>query len=331
VKRFLAPALGALVAVGALSIAPAQAAEPDGEQIEAVVLFGDATGNLGTEPEATRISLVAPSVNKDNNYSAYENGTAPSGQIQAQMPVDPAWFDSGSKITFTTPSNGSPGYATKAEVLLRYGTGWVKTSSVGAYVKYGSMGSQPDRERFISSGGGDLDVYVTRCTDGNWQQTGDPDTDPRDGWVCAGDGTVEEETQIVASTSPSPGGNGGSSGSGTGSSAPTLDLTLDPTETDATCSVAGVSGARGSWVTLEAASDCTPPPSTPDATLLGWATDPDFPVDIAQRQVDNGWGAYETYNDEGKLTSVFIPAGGAAQLTNSNTLYAIWSNASSGS
>jgi len=127
------------------------------------------------------------------------------------------------------------------------------------------------------------------------------------------------------------GNNGSTSGSQSGSSAPTLDLTLDPTETDATCSVAGISGARGSWVTLEAASDCTPPPSTPDATLLGWATDPDFPVDIAQRQVNNGWGAYETYNDDGQLTGVFIPAGGAASLTNSNTLHAIWSDTTNGS
>ena len=135
----------------------------------------------------------------------------------------------------------------------------------------------------------------------------------------------------VVGSGPAPGpGNGGTSVGQSGSSAPMLDLTLNPTETDATCSVAEVSGPRGSWVTLEAASDCTPPPSTPDATLLGWATDPDFPVDIAQRQVDNGWGAYETYNDDGQLTGVFIPAGGAASLTNSNTLHAIWSDTTTG-
>jgi hypothetical protein len=27
--------------------------------------------------------------------------------------------------------------------------------------------------------------------------------------------------------------------------------------------------------------------------ILGWATYEEFPVDIAQRQIDNGWGAYE--------------------------------------
>ena len=135
---------------------------------------------------------------------------------------------------------------------------------------------------------------------------------------------------LITSDGPAPEPDPGTGG-GSQSSAPMLDLTLDPTETDATCSVARVSGPRGSWVTLEAASDCTPPPSTPDATLLGWATNPDFPLDIAQRQVDNSWGAYETYNDDGQLTGVFIPAGGAAQLTNTNTLYAIWSDTSTDS
>lgn len=75
-----------------------------------------------------------------------------------------------------------------------------------------------------------------------------------------------------------------------------------------------------------AASDCTAPPSNPDATLLGWATTLDFPVDIAERQVDNGWGAYETFNETGQLTGVFIPAGGMTQVSAPNNLYAIWSN-----
>jgi hypothetical protein len=57
--------------------------------------------------------------------------------------------------------------------------------------------------------------------------------------------------------------------------------------------------------------------------LLGWATTVDFPVEIARRQVVNGWGAYETFNPDGSLSSVFIPAGGYALLTNSIRMYPI--------
>ena len=325
-KRFLAPILGALVAIGALSIAPAQAAEPDGSRTKAVVIFGDGTSEPeGDAGEATRVALVV--AGGFPTYSQYRNGATPAGEVSVQPPVDPAWFDAEKEIEFTTPDGGDASYG---QILLRFDNGWEKSSTAPNNNRYVTMNQVSGREDFISSSGGSLAVYTTRCNGAVWVKTGPPNV--LGGYVCEGQGVIqEEETQIVASTSPSPGGNGGLSGSGSGSSAPTLSLTLDPTETDATCSVAGVSGVRGSWVTLEAASDCTPPPSTPDATLLGWATDPDFPVDIAQRQVDNGWGTYETYNDDGQLTSVFIPAGGAAQLTNSNTLYAIWSDTSTGS
>ena len=59
--------------------------------------------------------------------------------------------------------------------------------------------------------------------------------------------------------------------------------------------------------------------------MLGWATSPNFPVEIAKRQVDNGWGAYETFNADGQLTGVFIPAGGATFLSTSGNLFPIWS------
>ena len=75
---------------------------------------------------------------------------------------------------------------------------------------------------------------------------------------------------------------------------------------------------------LPGAEVCTT--SSPNSpTLLGWGTDPNFPVDIAQRQVDNAWGAYETYGDDGQLTGVFIPAGGYTAVTNDTNLYPIWS------
>ena len=46
-------------------------------------------------------------------------------------------------------------------------------------------------------------------------------------------------------------------------------------------------------------------------------------MEVARRQVDNGWGAYEWSNDEGKAFGVFIPAGGSTLLSNSLRLYPI--------
>jgi hypothetical protein len=40
--------------------------------------------------------------------------------------------------------------------------------------------------------------------------------------------------------------------------------------------------------------------------------------------VDNGWGVYEIFNDSGQITAVFIPAGGATNVTGQGNLYAIW-------
>jgi len=119
-------------------------------------------------------------------------------------------------------------------------------------------------------------------------------------------------------------GSGG--GDSSVSAAPrTETLSINTEASGATCANSGVSGDFGTWITLPAANDCTPPPSKPGATLLGWATSPDFPVEIAQRQVSNGWGAYETFNADGQLTGVFIPAGGATFLSGSGNLFPIWS------
>ena len=85
--------------------------------------------------------------------------------------------------------------------------------------------------------------------------------------------------------------------------------------------------ASGPWIQLPSAGDCSVSGRVSDTNplLLGWATSPDFPVDIAQRQVDNGWGAYETFNDNGQLTGVFIPAGGYTAVTGDTNLHPIWS------
>ena len=103
----------------------------------------------------------------------------------------------------------------------------------------------------------------------------------------------------------SSGGGGGSSSSE--SAVPeTFELALNPTD-GTSCNTSAETTTGGSWVTLAAADNCTPPATQPNALLLGWSTTPDLPVAIAQRQVDNGWGAYEIFNDSGQ-----------------GNLYAIW-------
>jgi hypothetical protein len=117
----------------------------------------------------------------------------------------------------------------------------------------------------------------------------------------------------------------GSSGANVGStSAPTFKISITPTD-GTVCSKSSESARGGTWTTLPGASDCTPPATKPNAKLLGWATSPTFPIGIAKRQVDNGWGAYETFNADGQLTGVFIPAGGETLVSAAGNLYPIWS------
>ena len=104
-----------------------------------------------------------------------------------------------------------------------------------------------------------------------------------------------------------------------------LDFTLP---SDVRCNFTAVEASQGSWVQVPSASDCTISGRATESvpTLLGWATDADFPVAIAQRQVDNGWGAYETKDEAGQLTGVFIPAGGYTSVTSDTNLHPIWSD-----
>ena len=103
-----------------------------------------------------------------------------------------------------------------------------------------------------------------------------------------------------------------------------VDITLDA-GVDARCTVSKMSANQTSWLTLPKASDCTPTANKPRATLLGWSTTAGFPVAIAEHQIDHGYAAYETKDNAGQITSLFIPAGGQTYLTWDNTLYAIWS------
>ena len=138
--------------------------------------------------------------------------------------------------------------------------------------------------------------------------------------------TVQAQGTVTVGSATLTIGSGGGGGSSSSSPATSQSFGLSITPTDGTsCSNTSPSGTSGTWITLPGANDCTVPPTKPGATLLGWATNANFPVDIAQRQVDNGWGAYETFNADGQLTGVFIPAGGATFLSAAGKLYPIWS------
>lgn len=89
------------------------------------------------------------------------------------------------------------------------------------------------------------------------------------------------------------------------------------------CSVTAATGSRGEWIALPTADDCAAPRA--NTTLLGWATIANFPTELAQRQVTNGWGAYEVFSPSGDLSAVFIPAGGYTVLTSDAPLFPIWS------
>jgi len=122
---------------------------------------------------------------------------------------------------------------------------------------------------------------------------------------------------------PDPTPDSGSGGSG--ATPATVDVTLDQITSEVLRTWASTATV-GSWKELPESSDITGVDENAGKTFLGAATTPDFPVDIAQRQVDNGWGAYETFNEDGELTSVFIPAGKPMNINGPTHLYAIWGN-----
>ena len=86
---------------------------------------------------------------------------------------------------------------------------------------------------------------------------------------------------------------------------------------------------RGAWVRLPSADECSESPAarvSGDSQLLGWATSADFPVDLAAEHTATSENALELKDDDGRLTAVFIPAGGWTHVTGANTLFPIWSN-----
>ena len=113
-----------------------------------------------------------------------------------------------------------------------------------------------------------------------------------------------------------PSGSGGSL-----ASSPVARYALNFDANSGTCTTTRTGHiAAGEWIQVPSEEQC----SRSGHSLLGWATSPNFPADIAQRQKDHGWGAYELTNDAGGIASVFIPVQGWTEVSGDNTLYAIW-------
>jgi hypothetical protein len=90
------------------------------------------------------------------------------------------------------------------------------------------------------------------------------------------------------------------------------------------CHSGEITALTGTWINLPTANSCVGDTARGASVLLGWATTPTFPIELAWRQVLNGWGAYEIFDANDQLSAVFIPAGGAALISSDGALYAIW-------
>lgn len=80
---------------------------------------------------------------------------------------------------------------------------------------------------------------------------------------------------------------------------------------------------NGDWIKLPDAQALAAVDANSDSTILGFSTRENFPVSIAQRQIDNGWGVYELFDPTGRITAVFIPVGGSILLSGPTSLYPI--------
>lgn len=116
------------------------------------------------------------------------------------------------------------------------------------------------------------------------------------------------------------GAGGGASSSG-GDSASTeaarTPISHTLTLTGGGCTSTPVTGEEGTWVELP--TTCSR--IDPSVTLLGWATDPSFPALMAKVHASQTKGAFDGRIHGARM--IFIPAGGSALLSSSNTLHAI--------
>lgn len=103
-----------------------------------------------------------------------------------------------------------------------------------------------------------------------------------------------------------------------------VSLSLDLAASGASCKEgSAATGVMGAWLFLPAADDCSST-TDPSAKLLGWSTSANFPVDRAQSQVDNRWGAIDEIFDGVRM--IFIPAGQATFVSGPNSLFPIWAS-----
>lgn len=137
--------------------------------------------------------------------------------------------------------------------------------------------------------------------------------------------TIEPGVDYVVCLSDSQAGYGSPVvGTATPLASPGTATVADPTfiltsnSTDRGSCWPTVSGLSGTWVQLTD-SGCAPPAGQGNATLLGWATSPDFPVIRSRNQV----AVDEDFNG---VRMIFIPINGYTLLSGDNTMYPIWSN-----
>lgn len=129
-----------------------------------------------------------------------------------------------------------------------------------------------------------------------------------------------QKGQITLSPGPA-----NASDAGVGSTAPEeVSLSLDLAASGASCKEgSAATGVMGAWLFLPAADDCSST-TDPNAKLLGWSTSANFPVQRAQSQVDNRWGAIDEIFDGVRM--IFIPAGMATFVSGPNSLHPIWAS-----
>ena len=141
--------------------------------------------------------------------------------------------------------------------------------------------------------------------------------------ISTGMGLCASQTAVLTIVGPSPSPSGGSASQESTAVIETLALAVEAN--GASCTGGSPTGYAGAWLTLPSADQCTQtgPTAKAGATLLGWSTNANFPVALAQSQVDKHWGAIDDTFDGVRM--IFIPAGMATFVSGSNTLYPIWS------
>lgn len=120
------------------------------------------------------------------------------------------------------------------------------------------------------------------------------------------------------------GGPSGTTSDAVASAPVEVSLSLDLAASGASCKEgSAATGLMGAWLYLPAAGDCSST-TKPNAKLLGWSTSANFPVQRAQSQVDNRWGAIDEVFDGVRM--IFIPAGQATFVSGANSLHPIWAS-----